>query len=187
MGGVRVLALADEPPPRPIPELVADLRPELILLLGDLEPAWTEGLAAVTVPKIGVHGNHDLPGALADVGAGDAHLRRLEAGGLTFSGFAGSPRYSRDGRFEWTQEEAERLIAGLPGADVLLTHSPPAGVNDDPSDRVHSGSNGAGAVAGAPPPRVAAARAHPASARAPRGGLGPTRVVHVRGVAALDL
>lgn len=187
MGGVRVLALADEPPPRPIPELVADVRPELILLLGDLEPAWTEGLAAVAVPKIGVHGNHDLPGALADVGADDAHLRRLEAGGLTFSGFAGSPRYSRDGRFEWTQEEAERLIAGLPGADVLLTHSPPAGVNDDPSDRVHSGW-----TALVPwlerhrPAWLLHGHTQPLPERRV-GAVGPTRVVHVRGAAALDL
>lgn len=184
---MRVLALADEPPPRPIPELVADVRPELIVLLGDLEPAWTEGLAAVAVPKIGVHGNHDLPGALGDVGAADAHLRRLETGGLTFSGFAGCPRYSRDGRFEWTQEEAERLIAGLPGADVLLTHSPPAGVNDDPSDRVHSGWTALGPwLERHRPAWLLHGHTQPPPERRV-GAVGPTRVVHVRGAAALDL
>src|SRR5512134_933475 len=40
---MRVLALADEPPHAPVADLVAAVEPELILLLGDLEPAWTEG------------------------------------------------------------------------------------------------------------------------------------------------
>src|SRR4051794_5488778 len=51
VGAMRVLALADEPPHAPVPDLVAAARPDVVLLLGDLEPAWLEGLDAVGVPK----------------------------------------------------------------------------------------------------------------------------------------
>jgi uncharacterized protein len=184
---VRVLALADEPPHGPIPELVAASRPELIVLLGDLEPAWTDGLADVELPKLGVLGNHDAADALQAVGAEEVHLRRVEAGGLSFSGFGGSPRYTEQGRNQWTEEEAAGLLERLPPADVLLTHSPPAGVNDDSSDPVHRGS---------PALRDWVERHRPAwllhghtlpdpARRVHR--LGETRVVHVRGATALDL
>jgi uncharacterized protein len=184
---MRILALADEPPHGPIPDLVGAYRPELIVLLGDLEPAWTEGLAAVELPKLGVRGNHDAEDALSAVGAEELQLRRVEVGGLSFTGFGGSPRYSRDGANEWTEEEAEELVARLPAADVLITHSPPAGVNDEPDDPVHRGS---------PALREWVERTRPAwllhghtmphpSHRV--GRLGDTRVVHVRGAMALDL
>ncbi|MGH2801193.1 MAG: metallophosphoesterase family protein [Thermoleophilaceae bacterium] len=184
---MRVLALADEPPHGRIDELVAASRPELIVLLGDLEPAWTDGLADVELPKLGVLGNHDASDALSAVGAEEIHLRRVELGGLSFSGFGGSPRYSRHGANEWTEEEAAELVERLPAADVLLTHSPPAGVNDEPDDPAHRGS---------PALREWVERERPAwllhghtlphpVQRVER--LGDTRVVHVRGAMALEL
>jgi Icc-related predicted phosphoesterase len=185
--GMRILALADEPPHGSIPELVAASRPELIVLLGDLEPAWTDGLAAVDLPKLGVLGNHDAPDALEAVGAEPVHLDRVEVGGWSFSGLGGSPRYSRDGANEWTEEEAAELVERLPVADVLLTHSPPAGVNDEPDDPAHRGS---------PALREWVERHRPAwllhghtmphpAHRVER--LGDTRVVHVRGAITVDL
>lgn len=187
MEHVRILALADEPPHGPIPELVAAARPDLILLLGDLEPAWTDGLAAIDVPKLGVLGNHDAEDALEAVGAKDVHLRRVEVDGLAFSGFGGSPRYSEEGGNEWTEEEAEERVGRLPAADVLLTHSPPAGVNDDPDDPAHRGS---------PALRRWVERNRPAwllhghtlpdpANKVAR--LGDTRVAHVRGATTLEL
>lgn len=184
---MRILALADEPPHGPVPDLVEAYRPELIVLLGDLEPAWIEGLAAVELPKLGVLGNHDAEGALTAVGAEELQLRRVEVDGLSFTGFGGSPRYSRDGANEWTEEEAEELVRRLPTADVLLTHSPPAGVNDEPDDPAHRGS---------PALREWVERNRPAwllhghtvphpSCRV--GRLGDTRVVHVRGAMAVEL
>src|ERR671914_767586 len=127
---MRILAFADEPPHGPIAELVAAYEPDVIVLLGDLEPAWTEGLESVKLPKLG---------------------------------------------------------ARLPSADVLLTHSPPAGVNDEPDDPAHSGS---------PALREWVERNRPAwllhghtlphpAQRVKR--LGETRVVHVRGAAAVEL
>jgi Icc-related predicted phosphoesterase len=184
---MRILAFADEPPHGPVDELVAAYKPDVIVLLGDLEPAWIEGLASVELPKLGVLGNHDAEDALAAVGAEDIQLRRVELDGLSFSGFGGSPRYSRNGTGEWTEKEAKQLVARLPAADVLLTHSPPAGVNDEPDDPAHCGS---------PALREWVERNRPAwllhghtlphpAHRVER--LGETRVVHVRGAAALDL
>jgi uncharacterized protein len=182
-----VLALADEPPHRPIPELVEGLGPELILLLGDLEPAWTDGLAEVDLPKLGVRGNHDAVDALAVVGAEDLHLRAVEQGGLTFTGFGGSPRYSKEGDNEWTEEEAQQMLEQLPSADVLLTHSPPAGVNDEPDDRVHRGSAALRAWVDAHQPGwLLHGHTLPDPARAV-SQLGPTRVVHVRGAVPIEL
>lgn len=184
---MRILALADAPPPLPIPDLVAAARPELIVLLGDLEPAWVEGLAEVETPRIGVHGNHDAPEALEAVGTEDVHLRGVTRGGLSFTGFAGSPRYSRDGRFEWTQEEAAKLVERLPGADVLLTHTPPAGVNDEPDDPVHRGWAALGPwLEHHRPAWLLHGHTLPPPGRLVRR-LGTTRVVHVRGAAIVDL
>jgi Icc-related predicted phosphoesterase len=184
---MRILALADEPPHAPIDELIAAHHPELIVLLGDLEPAWTEGLADVELPKLGVLGNHDPADALTAVGAEDLQLRRVEVGGLSFSGFGGSPRYSRDGDNEWTEMEAAKLVARLPAADVLLTHSPPAGVNDEPDDPAHRGSPALRDwVEFHRPAWVLHGHTLPPPARRV-GRLGDTRVVHVRGATALDL
>jgi len=184
---VKVLALADAPPHAPISELVAASRPELIVLLGDLEPAWTDGLEAIDLPKLGVRGNHDADGALEAVGAEDVHLRLVRLGGLSFAGFGGSPRYSTDGCNEWTEEEAEELIARLPAAEVLLTHSPPAGVNDELDDPVHRGSEALrGWVERHRPAWLLHGHTQPHPARRV-ARLGPTQVVHVRGAAALEL
>ena len=174
MPGISALALADEPPHAPIPELVGALEPQLILLLGDLEPAWTDGLAAVELPKLGVRGNHDGADALAAVGASDLHGRVVERGGLTFGGFG------------WTAEEqAGDLLARLPAADVLLSHAPPAGVNDDPDDPIHCGSPALRAWVEQHRPRVLL-HGHTLPA-IPVRWLGPTRIVYVRGATPVEL
>lgn len=184
---MRVLALADEPPHAPIRDLVAATDPELILLLGDLEPAWIDGLAGIELPKLGVRGNHDRPDAMTAVGADDLHLRTTTAGGLTFAGLGGSPRYSRDGGNEWTEDEVEAMLERLPAADVLLTHSPPAGVNDESDDPAHRGSAALRAWVERNEPAWLLhghTQPHPAH-RTIR--LGHTRVVHVRGALPFDI
>jgi Icc-related predicted phosphoesterase len=184
---MRILAFADEPPHGPIDELVAAYEPDMIVLLGDLEPAWTEGLESVELPKLGVLGNHDAEDALAAVGAEDLQLRRVDVGGVSFSGFGGSPRYTRDGGNEWTEKEAEKMVARLPPADVLLAHSPPAGVNDEPDDPAHSGSPALREwVERNRPAWLLHGHTLPHPARLVKR-LGETRVVHVRGAAALEL
>jgi Icc-related predicted phosphoesterase len=156
-------------------------------VLGDLEPAWTEGLADVELPKLGVRGNHDAADALEVLGVEDLHLRRVEHAGLSFSGFGGSPRYSREGDNEWTEQEAEELLVRLPAADVLLTHAPPADVNDDPDDRVHRGSPALRAWVERERPRwLLHGHTLPAPDRLVHR-LGDTRVAYVRGAKALVL
>jgi Icc-related predicted phosphoesterase len=156
-------------------------------VLGDLEPAWTEGLAELELPKLGVRGNHDAPDALQALGVEDLQLRRAETAGSSFSGFGGCPRYSRVGGNEWTEEEAEQMLSELPAADVLLTHAPPAGVNDEPDDPVHRGSPALRAWVEREQPRwLLHGHTLPSPARRVHR-LGETRVVHVRGAVALDL
>lgn len=170
-----------------MPELVEALAPALVLVLGDLEPAWTEGLREVELPKLGVRGNHDAPDVLSALGVEDLHLAAAEVGGLRFAGFGGSPRYSRHGGNEWTEEEASDMLAQLPGADVLLTHSPPAGVNDEPDDRAHRGSASLRAwVERERPGWLLHGHTLPNPASAV-GRLGATRVVHVRGAVPIEL
>jgi uncharacterized protein len=156
-------------------------------VLGDLEPAWTEGLAEVELPKLGVRGNHDAPEALESLGVEDLHLRRAEVRGLSFSGFGGSPRYSRHGGNEWTEDEAEGMLAALPAADVLLAHSPPEGVNDEPDDRAHRGSPALRAwVERHQPAWLLHGHTLPSPARRVHE-LGQTRVVYVRGAVPIEL
>jgi Icc-related predicted phosphoesterase len=135
---VRLLVFADEPPPADPAVLVEANAPEALLTLGDLRPAWLDGMADLELPRMGVHGNHDGVGELAGLGVRDLHLDRIEVGGWTFAGFDGCVRY-RPGPHQYSQEEAAALAARLPGADVLVCHCPPLGVNDDPEDPAHIG------------------------------------------------
>jgi uncharacterized protein len=132
---MRVLAFADEPPPADAAELVAANQPDLVVTLGDLEPGWMASLASTDAPKLGVHGNHDAEDALTELGVRDVHMTRVEVGGWSFAGFGGSVRRHTSGVHQYSQEEAALLVRGLPAAEVLLTHSPPFGVNDGPTIR----------------------------------------------------
>ncbi len=135
---LKLVVVADEEPPAAAAELVSGNRPDAVVTLGDLPAEWLRGLSGAGVPLMGVHGNHDGEGDLAAAGIRDLHLGRVELGGWSFAGFEGSPRYS-GGPFQYDEEEARELMLRLPRADVLVCHSPPAGVNDEPGDPVHSG------------------------------------------------
>jgi Icc-related predicted phosphoesterase len=113
-----------------------------VVCLGDLDRAWIESLASLRVPRVGVHGNHDPEGLLPDVEVDDLHLKRTSLGGLTVAGFEGCVRYGSGGPHQYTQRQASKLAKRLPAADVLLTHCPPRGINDDPGDPAHVGFEG---------------------------------------------
>ena len=79
------------------------------------------------------------------------------------------------------------MLARLPAADVLLTHSPPAGVNDEPDDRAQCGSAALRAWVERNEPAWLLhghTLPHPDAAVT---RLGPTRVVHVRGAVPIEL
>ena len=139
---MRVLALADKRPPLDPALMAEQMCVDAVVCLGDLDRAWIETLARLPLPRLGVHGNHDEPGLLREVEVQDLHGRRTSLGGLTFAGFEGCVRYGAGGPYHRTQKEGGKLARRLPAADVLLTHCPPFGINDDPGDPAHVGWEG---------------------------------------------
>ena len=49
---------------------------------------------------------------------------------------------AREPRYTWSQKQATKLLRKLGPVDVMLAHSPPLGVNDDPDDPAHIGLEG---------------------------------------------
>jgi uncharacterized protein len=139
---MRVLALADAPPPLDAALMAHKMHVDAVLLLGDLDRAWIESLASAQLPRIGVHGNHDEPGLLEELGIENLHGREVSLGPLTVAGFEGCVRYGRGGPHQYTQKQARKIARKLPGAEVLICHCPPRGFNDDPEDPSHVGYEG---------------------------------------------
>jgi uncharacterized protein len=140
---MRVLALADRPPPLDPAVMAQQMHVDAVLCLGDLDRAWIEPLASLALPRYGVHGNHDPEHVLRELDIEDLHMRRTQlGGGVTVAGFEGCVRYSRNATHQYTQREAGRLARRLPSADVLACHCPPYGINDDPDDPAHVGFEG---------------------------------------------
>jgi Icc-related predicted phosphoesterase len=183
---VRLLALADEPPRG---DLAVDARRnavDVVVTLGDLRPVWLASLAGARLPRIGVAGNHDGERDLIESEVEDVHLRRVEIGGWTFAGFEGCVRYRR-GPHQYTQREAERLARRLPGADVLLCHCPPWGVNDEPDDPAHVGFRALRAWVERHEPRYLLHGHTTPDPRRRVHRLGATQVVWVRGARTVAL
>jgi len=184
---VRVLVLADREPRPSVAALLAAGPIDAIVGLGDLQPAWIEGIADAAQPKLGVYGNHDDGAYMPALGMEDLHLRAVELGGLSFAGFEGCVRYRRDGAHQYTQAEAAALAASLPPADVLVCHCPPAGINDDPEDPAHVGFDALRAWVDRVRPRyLLHGHTYPPPGRTVRRH-GPTRVVHVAGARMVEL
>ena len=140
---MRVLALADKRPQIDPATMARQRRVDAVLCLGDLDRAWIESLMSLDVPRFGVHGNHDPSDLLRDLEIEDLHLRRTRLGdGLTVAGFEGCVEYQRGGTHQYSQKKASKLAKRLPGADVLICHCPPLGINDDPDDPAHIGFAG---------------------------------------------
>jgi Icc-related predicted phosphoesterase len=185
MPPLRALALADEPPFVPLERLLAAEPPDVVLCLGDLRRADLEPLRDFRGPKLGVHGNHDVGDEFDGLGIEDVHLRRVQVAGLTFGGFAGAHRYGRRHRFAWSQGAAERRLRSFGRVDVLLAHSPPYGVNDEPDDPLHVGLRGLRAyVERETPALLLHGHTYPPL---PARRLGATRIVYVRGHATVAL
>jgi Icc-related predicted phosphoesterase len=154
---------------------------DLVLCLGDLTRHDLEPLCDVQLPKLGVHGNHDDGGEFTGLGIEDVHLRCVEVGGVTFGGFSGSHEYrpAKGQRLMWSQKQTSKLLRKLEHVDVLLSHSPPFGINDEPDDPAHVGLVGL---------REYIEREHPAMLLhghtyppLPVERFGETQVRHVRG------
>lgn len=119
---------------------------DLILSCGDLNPQYLSFLASFTqAPILYVRGNHD-----------DCYEQNPPEGciciedkiytykGLRIMGLGGSIRYKK-GINQYTQRQMQHRVSRMwfqlkckKGFDILLTHSPAAGINDCP-DSVHQG------------------------------------------------
>jgi len=182
-----VLALADR---RPLPDpavMAAERQVDAVFCLGDLDRAWIESLCGLDVPVLGVHGNHDPPDLLRELEIEDLHLRRTTLAGRTVAGFEGCVAYGAGGPHQYTQKQAAKLVRGLPGAEILLCHCPPRGVNDDPDDPAHIGFDALRDWVDRHGPRhLLHGHTHPPSALATTR-VGDTRVHWIRGAKVLRL
>ncbi|GAC1354134.1 MAG: metallophosphoesterase [Herpetosiphon sp.] len=130
---------------------------DLVLSCGDLPPSYLEFIvSSLDVPVLYVPGNHDgqpehtASGQTVYVPLGGVNIdgRVVKVRGLSIAGIGGSIRYN-GGRHQYTETQMfGRVMLLLPRLllrqrrdghrlDVLITHSPPAGVHDGP--RAHRG------------------------------------------------
>lgn len=140
---MKILAIADRPPTRPIPELVGEHHPDVIVTLGDLGLFELRALETITdIPKLGVYGNHDSGMYMEQLGITNMHLKTVEVNGWVFGGFEGSVKYKQADAPMYTQEESIALLKDFPRVEVMLSHAPPFGINDEPNDPTHAGFKG---------------------------------------------
>ncbi|MEY8018773.1 metallophosphoesterase family protein [Mycobacterium servetii] len=139
---MRLLVLADtEPDWTSIPHAITTHHADTLITAGDLNHTWLNNahITDAPVPTIGIHGNHDTTPYLATLNITNLHLTPTTINATTFIGLEGCVRYKRRGHdVLYTQQEYAEMIADMPAADVLVTHCPPAGINDHP-DPAHVG------------------------------------------------
>lgn len=130
---MNILAIADRRPNIDIQHVIRQNAVELVVTLGDLTREDLMQLEqVVTIPKIGVYGNHDSGMYMPELGIWDMHLKVWDYNGLRFGGFQGCVRYKENpDAIMCTQEEVSRLMAHFPKVDVFLCHCPPRGINDE--------------------------------------------------------
>lgn len=131
---------------------------DLVLGCGDLPYYYLEFIVdALGVPVFFVRGNHANQKEFSEQGekdspwgAIDLHRRTISYKGLLLAGFEGAVRY-RPGPFQYTQMEMWRMVLSIVPKliinrvrfgrylDVLVTHTSPWRINDQPDDHAHQG------------------------------------------------
>jgi len=194
---VRLLAVSDEVEPQLIDERTVEAqgRVDLVIGCGDLPGDYLDALATVySAPLVFVRGNHDPPGRQGDYpDASEIDGRVVKEKGLLIAGLEGSIRYS-DGAHQYTERQmmakvrALRLRLRLRHPDILITHGPPAGVNEG-TDAPHRGLVAVRrAVEWMRPRLLLHGHVHPYGREIIREGqLGETRVINVVGHRLIEL
>ncbi len=125
---------------------------DVIVSCGDMPSVYLEYITSIlNVPLLYVRGNHDERYEENPPGGDDLHGRLIEYGGLTFYGLEGSMKYNRS-HIQYTDGQMTRMVMrAYPtlaynqlqrgGLDILVTHSPPAGIHDE-QDIPHRGFKG---------------------------------------------
>ena len=194
---VRLLAVSDEVEPQLLDERTVEAQGhvDLVIGCGDLPADYLDALATVYgAPLIFVRGNHDPPGRQGDYPR-EAEIdgRVVREKGLLIAGLEGSIRYS-DGPHQYTERQmmgkvqALRLRLRLRHPDILITHGPPAGVNEG-TDAPHHGLQAVRrAVEWMRPRLLLHGHVHPYGRDVPREAqLGETRVINVVGHRLIEL
>ena len=102
-------------------------------------------LAGIEVPLVFVPGNNESLDELrraAPDGAIVLHGDTITLDGVVLFGIGGGIPVTPFGAWSWdlSEEEAETLLGGADGADVLISHSPPKGIADQIAGGLHVGS-----------------------------------------------
>ena len=126
------------------PERIKDI--DLLISCGDLPPEYLTFFASVChAPLVYVRGNHDNKYAYKPPeGCICIEDKIYTYKGLRIMGLGGSIRYKK-GINQYTQRQMQHRVSRMwlqlkckKGFDILLTHSPAAGINDG-FDSVHQG------------------------------------------------
>lgn len=194
---LRILAVSDEVEDQLLDERTAAAqgRIDLVIGCGDLPADYLEVLSTVySAPLLFVRGNHDPPGRQGDYPlAAEIDRRIVKERGLLIAGLEGSIRYS-DGPHQYTERQMLakvlllRIRLGFRRLDILITHGPPAGVNEG-NDAPHRGLNAVRrAVEWMRPRFLLHGHVHPYGRDIPREAkLGETRVINVVGHRVIEL
>ncbi|MEA2667149.1 MAG: hypothetical protein QOJ33_83 [Chloroflexota bacterium] len=194
---VRLLAVSDEVEPQLLDERTVEAqgRVDLVIGCGDLPADYLDALSTVyAAPLVFVRGNHDPPGRQGDyLQAAEIDGRVVRERGLLIAGLEGSIRYS-DGAHQYTERQmmakvrALRLRMRLRHPDILITHGPPAGVNEG-TDAPHRGLLAVRrAVEWMRPRLLLHGHVHPYGREIIREGqIGETRVINVVGHRLIEL
>jgi Icc-related predicted phosphoesterase len=194
---VRLLAVSDEVEPQLLDERTVEAQGhvDLVVGCGDLPADYLDALATVYgAPLVFVRGNHDPPDRQGDYPR-EAEIdgRVVREKGLLIAGLEGSIRYS-DGPHQYTERQMMRKVQALRvrlrlrHPDILITHGPPAGVNEG-TDAPHHGLQAVRrAVEWMRPRLLLHGHVHPYGRDLPREGqLGETRVINVVGHRLIEL
>ena len=144
---MRILFLSDEESPAYWDyfrkETFEDI--DLIVSCGDLKAEYLSFLTTMTsIPVLYVKGNHDKYEVNIPEGCISIEDDIYDFKGVRLLGLGGCMRYNR-GNNQFTEKEMKKRIAKLrwklfrkKGIDILVTHAPALGVNDD-EDLCHTG------------------------------------------------
>jgi hypothetical protein len=111
---------------------------ELIVLLGDLRIEQLHWIQEVSVPIIGVYGNHCSGIYFNELKITNAHLKHLTFANVNFFGLEGCVKYS-GGNLQYSQQEYSKMLENFISTDVFISHCPPSSINDNPIDSAHNG------------------------------------------------
>jgi uncharacterized protein len=195
---VRLLAVSDEVELQLLDErtVASKGRVDLVIGCGDLPADYLDALSTLyAAPLLFVRGNHDPPGRQGDYPPGaEIDGRAVKEKGLLIAGLEGSVRYSIDGAHQYNERQmmakvlALRARLRLRRPDILITHGPPAGINEGP-DAPHRGLMAVRRAAEWMRPQLLLhGHVHPHGRDIVREAqLGDTRVINVVGHRLLEL